>query len=114
MLGITRGFLKYAKRKGLVTFSITEAIADMDLTDASFRKHVKRDEMDVFSETETAVVMNYLADHPDIWKIVETQMGHTDILCTERHYHRDRRSLEEKRRLINEIPEFQAFKSSAS
>ena len=250
LLGVTKGFLKYAKRRGLVTFSITETIADMDLTDASFHKQIRREESEVFSEAETSIVMNYLADHPDIWnlgillsfvtglragelaaikredlgeyylnvmrtetsyhdpktkkvhyevkdtpktkagirsvivpdgylwvldklrtmcsdggyvfanrkgrmttncfrnrlyricdklgiprrsmhdirrtyasllidsgkvgrKIVETQMGHTDISCTERHYHRDRRSLEEKRRIINGIPEFHTLEKDA-
>lgn len=34
------------------------------------------------------------------------QMGHTDIKCTERHYHRNRKGLERKMELIDQIPEF--------
>lgn len=40
-------------------------------------------------------------------KLIEKQMGHTDISCTENFYHRDRRNVEEKRRIINGIPEFE-------
>ena len=36
-------------------------------------------------------------------RFIERQMGHTDILCTEQHYHRDRRTLEQKREIINAI-----------
>ena len=39
-------------------------------------------------------------------KLIERQMGHTDILCTEHHYHRDRKTLQQKRNIINTVPEF--------
>lgn len=41
-------------------------------------------------------------------RIVIGQMGHTNILCTEDHYHRNRRSIEKKSEIISAIPEFQA------
>ena len=34
------------------------------------------------------------------------QMGHTDILCTEKHYHRNRKNMEHKVSVISNIPEF--------
>lgn len=39
-------------------------------------------------------------------KFIEGQMGHTDISCTENHYHRNRRHIEEKQRIIDNIPDF--------
>lgn len=42
-------------------------------------------------------------------KLIEKQMGHTDISCTEKHYHRDRRYEEEKRQIINSIPQLRTF-----
>ena len=36
------------------------------------------------------------------------QMGHTDILCTEKHYHRNRKTMDHKVEVINQIPEFMA------
>lgn len=47
-----------------------------------------------------------LLDNSVDYKIIEKQMGHTDISCTELHYHRDRRRLEKKREIFNSIPEF--------
>ena len=39
-------------------------------------------------------------------RLITEQMGHTDILCSERFYHRNRRSLERKREIISSIPDF--------
>ncbi len=47
-----------------------------------------------------------LDNHIDNRLIIE-QMGHTDILCTEEHYHRNRKSIDVKAQLISSIPEFQ-------
>ena len=43
-------------------------------------------------------------------KVIIDQMGHTDILCTEEHYHRNRKSIDVKSQLISSIPEFQTAK----
>jgi len=42
-------------------------------------------------------------------KLVEKQMGHTNIACTEHYYHRDRKRDQDKRKIINSIPEFKAL-----
>lgn len=39
-------------------------------------------------------------------RFIINQMGHTDIACSENHYHRDRKSIERKKALLNQIPEF--------
>lgn len=41
-------------------------------------------------------------------RLITELMGHTDIACTENHYHRNRRSIERKADLINVIPELRA------
>ena len=43
-----------------------------------------------------------LDGHADA-KLIERQMGHTDISCTEMHYHRDRKRVSQKREIINAI-----------
>lgn len=40
-------------------------------------------------------------------KLIEEMMGHADILCTERHYHRNRRSIDKKAEILSCIPDFQ-------
>ena len=39
-------------------------------------------------------------------KIIEKQMGHTSITCTEHYYHRDRHTMEEKRAAIENVSQF--------
>lgn len=48
-----------------------------------------------------------LDNHVDS-KLIMGQMGHTSILCTENHYHRNRRSLANKTAILSEIPDLQA------
>ena len=47
-----------------------------------------------------------LLDHNLDRRLITDVMGHTDILCTELHYHRDRKSGELKKQIISSIPEF--------
>lgn len=39
-------------------------------------------------------------------KLIEGQMGHTNIITTEQFYHRNRKRLDEKQAILNNIPEF--------
>lgn len=48
-----------------------------------------------------------LLDHNVDNRLIMEQMGHTDIACTENHYHRNRRSIDAKSQIISSIPEFQ-------
>ena len=40
-------------------------------------------------------------------KLITDQMGHSDISITEKYYHRNRKSLERKSKIISSIPDFQ-------
>lgn len=40
--------------------------------------------------------------------LIMGQMGHTDITCTENHYHRNRKSIDKKSQIISNIPDFMA------
>nr|WP_304577587.1 site-specific integrase [uncultured Acetatifactor sp.] len=39
-------------------------------------------------------------------KLITDVMGHTDIMCTEGHYHRNRKTIERKTEILSDIPEF--------
>ena len=41
-------------------------------------------------------------------RLITELMGHTNISCTENHYHRNRKSMERKSDLVSGIPELQA------
>lgn len=40
-------------------------------------------------------------------KLIMGQMGHTDILCTENYYHRNRKSVDKKSAILSGVPELQ-------
>ncbi len=40
-------------------------------------------------------------------RFILDQMGHTDIACTENHYHRNRKDKNKKTQVLSQIPEFQ-------
>lgn len=50
----------------------------------------------------TILLDNHVDDN-----LIINQMGHTDILCTKRHYHRDRKCDAIKSEILSNIPEFQ-------
>lgn len=64
--GITKGFLKRAKRRKLIDLSIESVLNDMDLSDRDFRKVIKEDYEEVFSEEETDKMMAYLQSNLDV------------------------------------------------
>ena len=39
-------------------------------------------------------------------RLITDMMGHTNIICTERHYHRNRKSIDRKSDIISKIPDF--------
>lgn len=63
--GITKGFLKRAKKRGLIDINIDEIFADMDLSDKSFKKSIKEDNQEVFSDKEFDMVFRYLTNNLD-------------------------------------------------
>ena len=55
-------------------------------------------------KTYGSILLDNNIDH----RLITDIMGHTDILCTENHYHRNRRTLEAKQHILSNIPEFRA------
>lgn len=60
------GIFKLAKRKRLVSFSISELMNDMDISKKLFRRNVKSDDEQVFTTDELPKVLDYLKENPDI------------------------------------------------
>ena len=50
-----------------------------------------------------------LLDNKIDQKLITDMMGHTNIICTENHYHRNRKTLELKTEILSDIPEFKAL-----
>lgn len=63
---ITKGMLKRAKKRGLIDFNVEELFQEMDTSESHFRKRIKEDCEEVFSEEELPKVLSYLTDDPDL------------------------------------------------
>lgn len=63
--GITRGFLKRAKKRKLIDWSVEEAFYELDVSDCDFKKTIKEDYEEVFDEEEMQKVMKYLKENED-------------------------------------------------
>lgn len=60
------GIFKYAKRRKLVEFSISETVSDMEISKKLFRKDVKDDNDLVFSSEECEKIMRFASENIDI------------------------------------------------
>ena len=63
--GITKGFLKRAKKRNLISFNVTSMFDDMDVSNIKFRIQIKEDFQEVFGEEEMPVIMEYLTNNID-------------------------------------------------
>lgn len=63
---ITRGFFKRAKKQGFVDYNIEDVFNEMDLSEREFRKNIKEDYEEVFSEDEFPVIEKYLCENLDL------------------------------------------------
>lgn len=61
---ITKGFLKRAKKRRLISFRVEELFYDLE--DLSFKKNRKKDEEEVFMDNEVSDILSYLIENPDI------------------------------------------------
>lgn len=63
---MVRGFMKRAKKRNLVSFSIESIFNEMDLTEQEFKKTFKEDYEEVFDEEELPILIKYLCDNLDL------------------------------------------------
>lgn len=67
--GITKGFLKRAKKRKLIDFNVEELFEELDTSDSDFKRTIKEDYEEVFDEQETDIMIKYLKDHLDLSNI---------------------------------------------
>lgn len=63
--GITKGFLRRAKKRKLISWNIEEALYDLDVSEVDFKKVIKEDYQEVFNEDEMPIIMDYLVNNLD-------------------------------------------------
>ena len=60
------GIFKHAKKRKLIQFSITQVVADIEISRKNFRKDEKSDDEQVFMIDELPKVIDYLSENGDI------------------------------------------------
>lgn len=63
---ITRGFLKRAKKRKLISFNVEEIFDELDMSETDFKISIKEDYEEVFSEEELPIMLEYLTENQDI------------------------------------------------
>lgn len=63
---ITKGILKRAKRKELISYNAEDILSQLDVSNNEFNKTIKEDYEEVFDEQETQTAIKYLKDNLDI------------------------------------------------
>lgn len=63
--GITKGFLKRAKKRNLIHFNVDELFQELDVSDVDFKKVIKEDYEEVFNQDEMPTMMEYLKENLD-------------------------------------------------
>lgn len=66
---VTRGFLKRAKKRNLIDFSVEDIFNDLDTSETDFKKVIKEDYEEVFSEDEMPVMIKYLEENADLMNL---------------------------------------------
>ena len=63
---ITKGILKRAKRKKLISYTPEDVLFQLEISNNEFQKNIKEDYEEVFNEEETSIAIKYLKDNLDI------------------------------------------------
>ena len=59
---ISRGMLKWAKRKKFIDWNVEEFFDDLDISDRDFKKKIKEDSEEVFNDIELQKMVEYLKE----------------------------------------------------
>ena len=63
--GITKGFLKRAKKRGFISMNVEQFFTELDVSDSDFKIKVVDEEDEVFFDDEVDKIMDYIRDNPD-------------------------------------------------
>ncbi len=77
--GLTKRMFKRARKRRLICFRIEDVFNEMDMSEVDFKKTIKEDYQEVFTETDYPIMMDYLETHIDIWNIGIIMMFVTGI-----------------------------------
>lgn len=62
---VTKGFLKRARKRHLIGWSVETMLGDLDISDRDFKQVYKEPQEEVFDEDEMRIMMEYLVNNQD-------------------------------------------------
>lgn len=62
---ITKGFLKRAKKRGLISMDVEHFFLELDVSDVDFKKQIINDDKEIFYDDEIEKIMDYIKNHID-------------------------------------------------
>lgn len=82
------------------------------MTTNSFRRRLEKicDELGIYRKSPHKIRKTYISillDNNIDHNMITTLAGHTDINCSEKHYHRNRKNIDRKVEILSNIPDFQ-------
>lgn len=88
------------------------------LTTVAIRRRLERicKKLNIYHKSPNKIRKTYgsiLLDNNVDKRLIIGQMGHSEIACTETHYHRNRRSVDNKRKIVSNIPEFKILNENS-
>lgn len=66
LVTLINGIFKYAKKRKYTSLNISDVMQGIEISKKMFRQTIKKDEDDVFLDSERIAITNYLTDNPDI------------------------------------------------
>lgn len=63
--GVTKGFLKRAKKRKLITMDVERFFLELDVSDRDFKRRIVDDSKEIFYDDEVVKIMNYIRENPD-------------------------------------------------
>ena len=60
---VTKGFLKRAKKRKLISFNVQELFDELDVSEVTFKKTHRCDSEEVFTDDELPMILDYLIEH---------------------------------------------------
>ena len=93
--------MKYAIGHGILDMSYVQDVYEMNKRQEMLKEHPYK-----IWKGKCGKWYTYLPDKEKGRKLIMEQVGHTDISCTEIHYHRNRRDVAEKKEILSAVPDF--------
>lgn len=80
---VVKGIIRLAKRKKLISYNIQDIETELMIPKNGFYRTRKKDSEEVYNIDETALILNYCRENPDIWSQCISLIFVTGLRCGE-------------------------------